>query len=66
MSDKQENRIFITGMILFVMLLATILVVTTIDSKNAINDRCKTYCECQSEECPYVFDYDDVKGCECK
>ena len=66
MSDRTENRLFIIGMILFILCLGGVIVGATLGGRDTANDRCKAYCECQVEECPYVFDYDAVKYCECK
>ena len=28
--------------------------------------RCQAYCNCSiTQDCPYTFDYDEVKGCDC-
>lgn len=28
-------------------------------------EHCQAYCQCQGN-CSYTFDYDEVKGCDCK
>jgi hypothetical protein len=67
MSEKWENRIFIIGIILFILCLGAVVAADILASKESTNDRCQVYCEClETQDCPYTFDYDEVKGCECK
>ena len=67
MSDKSENRLFIIGFILFTLCLGAVMAGNILGEKESTNNRCKAYCDClKTEDCPYTFDYNEVKGCECK
>ena len=53
------------------VIIGTILGVGFVSINNKENweneTRCEVYCNCSiTQDCPYTFDYDEVKGCDCK
>ena len=37
-----------------------------IRDNNLYQERCESFCNCSiNDSCPYTFDYDDVKDCDC-
>lgn len=59
------------GMTIVVTIFVAISVVGIfIDSNNAdkaYKQRCLDWCNCSiTQDCPYTFDYNEVKDCECK
>lgn len=71
MSEKLEGRIHLVGIISIVIALFVIITYGTISDSNRTNkantERCNAFCNCQEiGNCSYTFNYDDVKGCDCK
>lgn len=69
--SKKENivrartiTIFIVTICIFISLVRYLVIDISQEKQDKI-DRCNTYCDCLTQDCPYTFDYDDVKDCDC-
>lgn len=67
MSEKWEGRIMLGGILILVGIVVGVLMADKENTHNKEVERCQAYCNCSiTQDCPYTFDYDEVKGCDCK
>ena len=68
MSEKWLNRWLTISSFVIIGTILGVGFVSINNKENRENEtRCQVYCEClETQDCPYAFDYDKVKGCECK
>lgn len=57
----------ILAIVLGILIAGGIVTAILIPVLNNHRDLCREYCNCSvSKDCPYTFDYNKVKNCECE
>lgn len=62
MSDKKFFSLVVVGFIILFSILGSVIW----SEANNQKELCQTYCDCLTQDCPYTFDYNEVKGCDCE
>jgi hypothetical protein len=60
-------QVFAVLVIIFVIVNVIGIYISSSNADKEYKQRCLDWCNCSiTQDCPYTFDYDEVKACDCK